>query len=248
MLTDQLWTTSPRLLNCLTVNDPKLKMLDGVQGSIGFSVKWFRDTLCQVEKQAAGLIDFDPFELMTAEALKTDPGAGGLLFFPFFFGKFHPVLSPYPKGVFFGINPTTSRAQMIRSIIEACCFDSYQTIRTILDLGIDVNEIIFVGGPSKSPLWCQAYADVSNRRVLTVNSPDASPFGDAVTAGVGVGLFKSYEDVVDRIVKVTKVYEPVDKNHNLYQDLYKVYIDLYDNTLENFEQLAGVKDKHGITA
>lgn len=246
VLTDKLWTTSPYLLNCLTTNDHKLKMLDGVQGSVGFSLKWFRDNLCQPEKQAADLLGFDPFELMTAEALKTEPGAGGTIFLPFLFGKFSPVLSPYPKGTFFGINPTTSRSQMIRAIVEGCCFDSYQSMETIMNMGIDVDEIIFVGGPSKSDLWCQAYADVTNRKVITVNSPDASPFGDAITAGVGVGAFDSFEDAVERLITVRKVFTPVEKNNRLYRDLYQVYIDLYNSTLKTFENLASVKKEHGI--
>jgi xylulokinase len=248
VLTDQLWTTSPHLLNCLTSSNPKVKMLDGVQGSVGFSLKWFRDTLCQVEREAANLIECDPFELMTMEGTKTEPGAGGLLFMPFLFGKFSPVLSPFPKGGFFGINPTTTRPQMIRSIIEGCCFDSYQSLETIKNLGIGIDEMIFVGGPSKSELWCQVYADVCNLKVITVNSPDASPFGDALTAGVGVGLFESFEQVVENIIKTEKIYHPNEKNHHLYQDLYKIYIDLYNNTLNTYENLTNVKEKYGIIA
>ncbi|MDP6545102.1 MAG: FGGY family carbohydrate kinase [Phycisphaerae bacterium] len=248
VLTDQLRTTSPHLLNCLTSSDKNVKMLDGVQGSIGYCLKWFRDACCQGERQAAELLDCDPFEMMTFEGLKTEPGAGGLLFFPFLFGKFSPVLSPYPKGAFFGINPNTTRAQMIRAIIEGCCFDSYQSLETILNLGIEIDEMLFVGGPSKSDLWCQIYADVCNREVVAVESADASPFGDAITAGVGVGLYSSFAEAVEKVVKVRKRFEPDEANHRLYQDLYKVYIDLYDNTLGDFEKLAKVKEKHGITS
>lgn len=248
VLTDELWTTSPHLLNCLTSSDKNVKMLDGVQGSIGFCLKWFRDNFCDSEQEVAKLLEKDPFELMSAEGLKTEPGSGGLLFFPFLFGKFSPVLSPYPKGGFVGINPTTSRPQMIRAIIEGCCFDSYQSLETILNLGIKIDEMLFVGGPSKSDLWCQIYADVCNRKVIAVESADASPFGDAVTAGVGVGLYPNFEEAVKKTIKVRKQFEPNAENHQMYLDLYKVYIDLYDNMLGSYEQLAKVKEKHGINS
>ena len=95
------------------------------------------------------------------------------------------MLNPLATGVFFGISPTTTRARMIRAIIEGCVFNCYESYRHIEDLGIDYKEIIFVGGPSNSPVWCQALADTTNRKVITVSSSEPSTFGDAITAGCG---------------------------------------------------------------
>jgi xylulokinase len=248
VVTDKLSISSPHLLSCLCINSPKIKILDGVQGSIGFSMKWFCDQLAGIENTASGIINdsINPYELMTAEAQKTGAGSGGLIFLPFLYGHFHPELNPYAKGVFFGISPTTTRPQLIRSIMEGCVFDNYQSFKVIMDLNIDIDEIIFVGGPSNSDLWCQILSDVTNRKVITKHIPEASTLGDAITAGVGVGIFSNFEDVVDNVIKVKNVYAPDEKNHRLYEELYDLYIQIYSDSLESFENLANIREKYNI--
>lgn len=248
VITDQLFNSSPHLLNCLCINNPKIKLMDGVQGSIGFSLKWFRDTLGGLEKNAVSILgnQISPFELMSAQAEKTEAGSGGVIYLPFLMGHFSPILNPYAKGVFFGIGPTTTRAQLIRSVIEGCVFDNYQSLKIILDMGINIDEIIFVGGPSKSDLWCQVVSDVTNRKVITVNAPEASTLGNAILAGVGVGIYSSFEEAVEKIIKIRKIFMPSGNRHDLYSELYELYIEIYEEALGSFEKLARVKEKYGI--
>jgi xylulokinase len=249
VLTDDLEVASPYLISIIHAKGPELRMLDGVQGSIGYSIRWFRDQLGGLEQEAATVLDgsVNAFEIMTAEGLKTEPGAGGIVYLPYLFGKFHPVLNPNAKGVFFGISPISTRPQIIRAIMEGCSFAMYQSLKNSLKLGLKVDEIIATGGPSKSDLWCQIMADVTNTKIVTVNAPEAAPFGDAILAGVGAGLFKSFEEVAERAIKINRVYEPVDKNHNLYEDLFTIYEDVYESLYDNFDKLEEIKAKHGVT-
>jgi len=248
VLTDKLFTTSPDLLHCLCTHDPKVKMLDGVQGSMGYSLRWFRDVLGGAEQNASQVLGnlVSPFEMMDLEASKTEPGSGGLLFLPFLFGHFNPVLNPLATGVFFGISPTTTRPRMIRAIIEGCVFNCYESYRHIEDLGIDYKEIIFVGGPSNSGVWCQALADTTNRKVVTVSSSEPSTFGDAITAGVAAGVFGGFEEIVKKVVKERKQYLPDDRRHNLYSALYKVYLGAYEDAGRSFKALAETREQQGI--
>ncbi len=130
--------------------------------------------------------------------------------------------------------------------MEGCVFDNYQSFKVIMDLNIDIDEIIFVGGPSNSDLWCQVLSDVTNRKVITKHIPEASTLGDAITAGVGVGMFSNFEDVVDNVIKVKKVYAPDEKNHRLYEELYDLYIQVYSDSLESFRNMANIHKKHNI--
>lgn len=248
VLTDKLHITSPNLLGCLCINSLKMKIFDGVQGSIGFSLKWFRDQLGGLEKNAAEIIgnSISSFELMDLETQKTEPGSGGLIFLPFLYGHFHPVLNPDAKGVFFGMSATTTRAQMIRSVMEGCVYDNYHSFNVIMDLGIEIKEIIFVGGPSNSNTWCQILSDVTGKKVITVNTLEASTFGDAIIAGVGVGLFNSFEEAIEKVIKVKKIYEPIEKNNKLYTELYDLFLNIYDSSLENFKVLSSIKEKYNV--
>jgi xylulokinase len=249
VLTDDQEVASPYLISIIHAKGPQLRMLDGVQGSIGYSIRWFRDQLGGLEQQAAGLLknNLNAFDIITAEGLGTDPGAGGLVYLPYLFGKFHPVLNPDAKGVFFGIAPTTTRAQFIRAVMEGCSYDMYQSLKSSLNLGIKVNEIIATGGPSKSNLWCQIMADVTNTKIVTVTAPEAAPFGDAVIAGIGTGLFPSFESATEKAIKVDRVFQPNERNHRLYEELFGVYEEVYDSLYDKFAKLGKIKEKYGIT-
>lgn len=248
VLTDKLFTTSPDLLHCLCTHDPKVKMLDGVQGSVGYSLRWFRDTLGGAEQMASQMLSggASAFDMFDVEAGKIPPGSGGLLFLPFLFGHFNPVLNPLATGVFFGISATTTRAHMVRAIMEGCVFNCYESYRHIEDMGIDYKEIIFVGGPSNSPVWCQTLADTTNRKVITVSSSEPSTFGDAITAGVAAGVFSGFEDIVGKTVKQKNQYMPDDRRHATYSALYKVYLGAYEDAGRSFKALAAARAQHGI--
>jgi xylulokinase len=248
-LTDDSEVASPYLISIFHAKGPELRMLDGVQGSIGYSIRWFRDQLGGVEQEAADLLKskISSFDIITAEGLTTQPGAGGIIYLPYLFGKFHPILNPNAKGVFFGISPTTTRAQIIRAIMEGCTYDMYQSLKSSLNLGLHVDEIIVTGGPSKSDLWCQIMADVTGRKIVTVNAPEASPFGDAMLAGVGAGLFSDLEEVADIAISTDRIYNPNDYNHRLYEKFFSIYEEVYDTLLDSFTKLAATKEEFDIT-
>jgi xylulokinase len=248
-LTDNLEVASPYLISIFHAKGPGLRMLDGVQGSIGYSIRWFRDQLGGLEQEAAAILNnnVSAFDIITAGGLKTAPGAGGIIYLPYLFGKFHPILNPNAKGAFLGISPTTTRAQIIRAIMEGCTYDMYQSLKSSLDLGLDVDEIILTGGPSKSDLWCQIMADVTGRKIITVTAPEAAPFGDAMIAGVGSGVFSSLEEVADRAILVDRIYNANEANYKLYEKLFNIYEEAYDALLGTFEKLAATKEEFGIT-
>jgi len=239
---------SPYMVHYFHNKGPELIMLDGVQGSIGYSIRWFRDQFGGLEQEACRMLNskIRDFEIMDLEAINTKPGSGGIIYLPYLHGKFHPELNPNAKGAFIGISPTTTRLQIIRSIMEGCSYDMYQSLKVHFELGLDIEEIIATGGPSKSDLWCQIMADVSDRKIVTVNAPEAAPFGDAILAGVGVGIFSSFEDVAERAVKIKKIYEPNQKNHNLYMDLFEIYEEIYEALYKSFDGLAKTKIKNNM--
>ncbi len=246
-ITDNQEIASPHLISFFHPIGPQLRILDGVQGSIGYSLRWFRDQLGRDLQAAADKsADLDAFELLTEEGMKSKPGAGGVVYLPHLFGKFHPVLNPAAKGVFFGISPGTSQADLIRAVMEGCAYAAYQSLKNILDLGVTVDEIIVTGGPSKSPLWCQIMADVFGRKLVTINAPEASPFGNAILAGVGVGMFSSFDEVAQRADHVDKSYEPNAGLAPMYMDMFGLYEQTYQSLLGSFEELARIQSKHGL--
>jgi len=52
---------------------------------------------------------------------------------------------------------------------------------------------------------------------------EAGALGAAIIAGVGAGLFESYTQGVDAMVKLERVFEPAPRQHEQYQARYQHY-------------------------
>jgi xylulokinase len=66
---------------------------------------------------------------------------------------------------------------------------------------------------------------------------DAEPLGDAVLAGLGVGLYKDPVETCERLVRLGKLIEPDMEAHRNYTKLYNVYRKLYVNVKPLFNEL-----------
>lgn len=239
--TDKEAVASPSLLSTIHAKGWPLRILSGVQGAVGYSLRWFRDQLGGLESIEAKEKDIDVFSILSDEADTVQAGSGGVLYIPHLFGKFHPKFNAQARGMFCGLSSLTTRAQLIRSIMEGCSFDMYESLEQIMGLGLTLDEIVVTGGPSKSATWCQILADVTGRQIVTVNAPEAAPFGDAILAGVGVGIFRSFEDVARTNITRNRAFVPDSHNHVLYQQMFQVYKELYERTKPCFEVLANLK-------
>src|SRR5690606_40231930 len=55
------------------------------------------------------------------------PGANGLIFLPYMAGERTPLWSSVARGVFFGLSYNTTRADILRAIMEGCAFAVYRS-------------------------------------------------------------------------------------------------------------------------
>jgi xylulokinase len=108
---------------------------------------------------------------------------------------------------------------------------------------VDVNEIVLVGGGAKSSLWRQIQADVFGQITCTLSVTDAAPFGAALLAGVGAGIYSSCSDAAKATVKKIAETNPVPANIDLYTDLYSIYKDLYPSNKKHFKRLSGAASR-----
>ena len=234
---------SPYLTSLLHPMNPAMRLLFGSQPAIGFSFQWFSQQLCCQERQEAALLGpgTSVFEVMTRKASSVPPGSGGLVYLPYLFGKFHPVFNPAATGVFFGITATTTREEMMRAVMEGCTYNLHETIESARALGIQLDEIVASGGPAQSDLWCQIIADVTQAKVKTLHTSEASPLGNAIIAGLGEGVWDSYETVLGKLAKSHKCYSPNPNHHVRYRNLFGLYRQLYQDLQSAYAKLGELK-------
>lgn len=218
----------------------------------GGSLGWFRDVLGQVEASAAALLGQTPFELFSQQAASAPAGAHGLLFLPYMAGERTPLWNSHARGTFFGLSYTTTRADILRAIMEGCAFAVYDNMQLAEAQGVSVTECLGSGGATASAVWCQIKADIYNRPFIVARRADGGEGGHslglfALTASA-VGLADSAGDTVERLLSHRQVYEPSAARHAMYEDLFGVYRSVSRRLLDDFERLAAVSIRHGLSA
>ena len=200
---------------------PGCYCLEGGQISAASITKWF---LREFDKRGELT-----YESMIEEALKIPIGSDGLLCLDFFQGNRTPYKDPLAKGVFYGLTLSHTRGHIYRSIQEGVTFGTKNVLDTIESGTQPFREIRACGGVTQNKLWLQIISDVTNRAIsLTKNSDKAGILGCAITAAVGLGVYKDFSEACDNMVETTKIIEPSNEAHKEYDEFYSKYTTLYE--------------------
>ena len=219
---------------------PGIHLLLGAMVASGGCLRWFRDQFGQQEIQAASEGKGDAFDLLTREAAGVEPGSGGLIFLPYMMGERSPLWHTNARGVFFGLSLATPKAALVRSILEGTAFALRHNMEVAMRAGADVREVRSVGGCSRSDVWNQIKADVLGRPLLLPRTSVGSPFGAAVLAGMGVGVFPDVRKSLLEMIQLSRRFEPNPANHERYLRTYQVYWDIYEHLKGDFDHLASI--------
>jgi xylulokinase len=187
----------------------------------GNTYRWVRNTLCpdlvELEKNSGE----DAYKIMDALAMESPPGANGLFFVPTLAGGASMDKSPNARGSITGLDLKHTRADIIRATLEGVCLG----LRVALDeLRSNVKlqeEMLIVGGGSKSPYWRQLFADIYGMKITeSVVGENAGSLGAMACAAVGAGIWKDYKPLIG-LNKPVKTLYPNEENKALYSG--KIY-------------------------
>lgn len=170
--------------------------------------RWFRDAICSMEVATGKIIGADPYDLITAAAAQSMPGANGVTALTCIQGAHTRRKNEKARGGFLGINLGTTKADLAEAILEGICFE----MRDILDmkeaLAGKIKNIRLGGGVAKSPMWCQMFADVFQKPVEVTEVQEMGCLGSAMCAGIGAGIFKNPTDAIAKCVRLKRAYTP----------------------------------------
>lgn len=202
-------------------------LLQGGTVGGGGVLKWFKQEL-------GGDNSFDELCELADEI---SPGAEGVIFLPYMSGERSPIWDPDAKGVFYGLGFDKTRGHMIRAALEGVAFSLEHNLRTAAETKAKVDELIAMGGASNSVIWTQIKADVTGKTIKVPTSDTATTLGAAILAGVGVGMYNSFEEAVKETITITRVQEPNMENHEKYKKSMELYLSIYDNLKDTFKKL-----------
>ena len=175
------------------------------------------------------------YDYLSDEVSKVPPGANGVLFTPWLHGNRCPFEDSNAGGIFFNIKIENGKRDMIRAVLEGICYH----LRWLLECSekkVKTSDTIrFVGGGALSPVTCQILADITGRKIETVNNTqEVGAIGTALVVAAGI----KGEDVLNlsrRLVKANHIYKPDPEKKEAYERSYKVFKNLYKSNALNFK-------------
>ncbi len=149
---------------------------------------------------------------------------------PHLIGNLCPNNDEKSLGLFIGLSEKVKLIDFISAIIESINYQSLLVCETLIKVrGLNFKEVINVGGGSYNSFWMQNKADIFGRNIKVPQIKESTALGAALLAGIGVGVYKDYEDAINKVITGYTIYEPNGNNHKVYKKYYKeIYLNLYD--------------------
>ena len=186
------------------------------------SFRWFRDELCSMESATARLMHIDPYSIITSIAENSKPGANGVTALTCFQGSHTRIKNEKARGTFFGINLGTTKADLAQAVLEGICFEMKDIMKmNEAFFGGETRVIRLCGGVSKSPYWCQMFADIFEKPIELTEVSELGCLGAAMCAGVGAGLFADVSDAVSQCVHIKERYLPNEDRALVYRESFE---------------------------
>jgi gluconokinase len=140
------------------------------------------------------------------------------------------------RGVFFGLSLEHDLRHMARALLEGVAF-RLRSIKDVLEEnGIITRQIRASGGFTRSSLWLQIISDVMNQPLAVPKWGETSSLGAAFWVLLAIGAVESLEKFIE-LVHLGASYEPTASDSSLYDQLYRVYQEIYHSSLTCFDRL-----------
>ncbi len=198
--------------------------LEAGQSAVGDIFNWFVNYLQTGGKEAGS------HQALTDKAAKLKPGQSGLLALDWNNGNRTILVDQRLTGLLLGQTLHTRPEEIYRALIEATAFGALTIINRFEEYGVRIREVVNCGGiAEKNPMLMQIYADVTGREMKISRSAQTCALGSAVAAAVVGGAHPDFSTAQAAMCGMKETtFKPIAKNHQVYEQLYKLYKQLHD--------------------
>ncbi|AHY48315.1 Ribulose kinase (plasmid) [Rubrobacter radiotolerans] len=210
------------------------------QASTGSVVAWFKNNFAGEAAREAERRGCDTYDVLNELAEKVPIGSDGLIFLDYFQGNRSPHTDPLVRGAVWGLSLGHGPGHIFRSIIEGICFGTEEIFRAMRGHDFEPRLNVVSGGPTKSALWMQMHADVSNLPIALTKVSEGPVLGAAMLASVGAGVYKDVREAAQNMVHTESTVEPDAEAH----EKYRFYLDRYTETYPRMKDLMHRMSRH----
>lgn len=172
---------------------------------------------------AARLFDV-PVDTLEAEAAAS-PGSD-VLFLPYLAGERTPHDDAAARGVWFGLTPSTSRADCARAVMEGVAFTLVDAQKALAAAGDEFGAIGLTGGGAKSRFWARLIASALGRDVLRYKGGERGPALGAArlaraAAGADLDAIATAPPIEETIARDPLLSEALARRYERFAALYR---------------------------
>ncbi len=212
--------------------------VEGGQVSTGSIVAWFKNQFAGEAMAEAKRRGVDTYDILNELAKDIPIGSDGLVVVDYFQGNRTPYTDPLARGMIWGLSLGHTPGHIFRAILEGICYGTEHIFRTMREHGFQPGECVVAGGPTKSELWMQMHADVSNVPVSLTSESEGPVLGSAMLAAVGAGIYPDIQTAADNMVHTERVIEPDPEAHEAYGFYVDRYIETYPQMRETMHEMS----------
>ncbi|XP_013137509.1 PREDICTED: putative glycerol kinase 5 [Papilio polytes] len=144
----------------------------------------------------------------TADIAMSVSDTDGVYFVPAFSGLGPPYNDCTAGTGFVGIKPSTSKAHLVRAVLEALAFRTLQLVNCVRsETAYSLHTIRVDGGVANNEFVAQLVSDLTGLRVERAAHVEMSSLGCAHIVGLHLGIFKSKDEIIS-LRKIGKVFIP----------------------------------------
>jgi xylulokinase len=221
---------------------PDRYLIANEQDTAGASLTFLKDNILYHEDELLREEALpDIYKIFDRIAEKAPPGSNKVIYTPWLNGELTPVMDNSLRASLYNLSLSSTREDIIRAFFEGVAFNQRWSLKYVEKfMGRKMDSILMVGGGATSNIWCQIHADVLNRTIKQVKDPiQANVRGAAFIASVALG-YMAFDDIPDHI-KVSHTYEPNRANRNIYDELFREFLNIYKQNKSIFKRLNSIK-------
>jgi glycerol kinase len=170
---------------------------EGIIISSAATLTWLRDQLALVR-------DVAEIESLAREIADND----GVYLVPAFSGLGLPHWQPNARAAIVGLSGHSDRRHVARAALESIAYQLRDTLEVMRAEGdVALLSLHGDGGATANAFLMQFTADIAGAKLRVATMPDCSPLGAALAGLLGLGIFKSLQEL-SAMPRSDVVYEP----------------------------------------
>ena len=220
---------------------PRTYVFETFIGGGTYNVCWFVEKFSGVDTRGAGARPVSAEQVLETAAAQLPPGADGLLVLPYWTG----ALTPYWDSNARGVVRRADRDRTARRTSTGRCWRGWRSSSACSPTGPrrwlekPIEQIVVLGGGSRSAVWCQIIADVLRRPLLVATRARGTCLGSGMLAAAAVGLHPSIRVRPSRrCTAPAPCTGPTPDRAATYDRLFGVYRQLYPRLRDVFAELS----------